>query len=173
MKKQILKILATMPILILANIVFVAKTYAVCPVCTGAAVLGIGLSRWLKIDDTVTGLWIGGLIVSSIGWTINWLSKKKIRFYGRKILITVVYYATIIVPLYFTDIIGHPLNTFWGIDKLILGIILGSVGFLIGYIAHLLIKNKKGKILFPFQKVVLPLLPLVILSIIFYFLTKH
>ncbi|MCX6758247.1 MAG: hypothetical protein NTX14_00895, partial [Candidatus Nealsonbacteria bacterium] len=46
---------------------------AVCPICTVAVGAGLGLSRWFGIDDSISGLWIGGLIVSFILWTIDWL----------------------------------------------------------------------------------------------------
>jgi len=144
-----------------------------CPVCTAAVVTGLGLSRWIGIDDTISGLWIGGLIVSLIIWTINWLNKKNIRFIGRKILVIVVYYGMVIVPLYWTGIMGHELNKFWSIDRLLLGMILGSIGFLLGAWVYSYLKAKNNnRVYFPFQKVVMPVVPLLILTIIFYFLTK-
>ena len=146
---------------------------AVCPVCTIAVAAGVGLSRYLGIDDTISGIWIGGLTVSMIFWTISWLDKKKIKFKGRKILTTFVYYLFIYLGLKIPNIIGHPLNRYLGIDKLILGIIIGSVGFLIGAKVYYHLKEKNGgHAYFPFQKVVMPISPLIILSVIFYFLTK-
>jgi len=41
---------------------------AVCPVCSIAVAGGVGLSRWLGIDDTISGIWIGGLIISLAIW---------------------------------------------------------------------------------------------------------
>ena len=38
---------------------FAIPAKAICPVCTVAVGAGIGLSRWLGIDDSITGLWIG------------------------------------------------------------------------------------------------------------------
>jgi len=35
------------------------QVFAVCPVCTVAAGAGVGLSRWLGIDDIIIGLWVG------------------------------------------------------------------------------------------------------------------
>ena len=146
---------------------------AVCPVCTVAVGAGLGLSRWLGIDDTITGIWIGGLTVSLIGWTINWLNKKNIVFYGRKIAITLGYYALIIGPLYYQEIIGHELNKLWGVDKLILGVITGSLGFLSFALWYEKLKQKNnGHAYFPLQKVAMPVGILAILSLIFYFLTK-
>lgn len=149
------------------------STQAVCPVCTIAVAGGVGLSRWLGIDDSITGLWIGGLIVSLIMWTVRWFGKKNIKFEGRDTITILAYYLIIIGPLYFTDIMGHPMNTFWGIDKLIFGIISGSIFFFLGDKICCYLKNKNGgKAHFPFQKVALPVIPLIILSAIFYFITR-
>ena len=146
---------------------------AFCPVCTVAVGAGLGLSRWLGIDDTISGLWVGGLIVSLIGWTINWLNKKNIRFKGRKILIVVLYYGFIVVPLFWTGIIGHPFNKLWGMDKLLLGIITGSAFFLAAEIFYHFLKNRNGgRAHFPLEKVAMPVGVLIVLSLIFYFLTK-
>ena len=148
--------------------------FAVCPACTVAVSAGVGLSRWFLIDDLVTGLWIGGFTVSMIIWTISFLDDKNIRFKGRKILTTLIYYALILIPLYTSGIMGQEENVFaFGIDKLLFSIILGSISFFIGanYYEYLK-KRNNGRAYFPFQKVVMPIAPLVIFSTIFYFLTK-
>ncbi len=146
---------------------------AICPVCTVAVIGGLGLSRYFGIDDIISGLWIGGLAVSLSVWTVTWLTKKNIKFLAEKFLVPLLYYCLIIIPLYLKDIIGHPLNTFWGIDKLLLGIILGSLTFWLMAIWYSYLKQKnQGHAYFPFQKVVMPISPLIVLSVIFYFLTK-
>jgi hypothetical protein len=148
------------------------KALAICPICTVAVGAGVGLSRWLGIDDTITGIWIGGLTVSLIIWTINWLKKKDINFKSRGLVVLLSYYLLIVAPLYFSGIIGHPYNTLWNLDKLVLGIVLGSVFFFLGNWSYNVIKQKRGRAFFPFQKVAMPILPLIILSLIFYFITK-
>jgi len=153
-------------------LLFPSLAKAVCPVCTVGVVAGLGLSRWLGIDDTISGLWIGGVLMSISAWTITWLKSKKWYFKGAPFVITASYYAVTVVPLYIKEIIGHPFNTYWGLDKLVLGIILGSASFFFGALLYKYFKNKNGKAHFPFEKVVLPIAPLVVLSIIFYFLTK-
>ncbi len=132
-------------------IAFPAKAI-VCPVCTIVVCVGVGLSRWLKIDDSISGVWIGGLIVSLIFWFLNWLNKKQINFKFKKILVTILFYLIIVAPLYFSDIMGNPLNKFLGIDKLLFGIIAGSLVFLISVLLHSFVKKKKqGKSFFLFQ----------------------
>ena len=156
-------------------IVSIKSTFAICPICTIAVGAGVGFSRWLGIDDSITGLWIGGLVISLIMWTESWFDKKNIHFKLRTFVTTIVYYIIVVVPLYFMGII-QPINgnTFSIlVDKLILGIIVGSAGFWFGAEWYLSIKkNNNGHANFPFQKVVMPIAPLIIFSIVFYFLTK-
>jgi hypothetical protein len=137
---------------------------------------GIGFSRWLGIDDVITGLWVGGLTVSLIMWTISWFKKKNISFKGRDLITVLVYYSLIVIPLYFLNFIGNPLNILCGcsvFDKLVVGIMVGSLGFWFSanYYEDLKEKNN-GHAYFPFQKVVMPIGLLLILSFVFYFLTK-
>ncbi|MFH0969779.1 MAG: hypothetical protein V1804_04685 [Patescibacteria group bacterium] len=155
-------------------LLFSSSAKAICPICTITVGAGVGLSRWLGIDDTITGIWIGALIVSSIMWTINWMNSKNIRFKGRKIIITAGYCLIILVPLYWKGIIGHYFNKIWGIDKLLLGIIIGSIVFLASALWYQNLKKKNNdKAYFPFQKVVMPVGFLAIFSAIFYFITKN
>ena len=156
------------------NLLIAKHALAVCPICTIAVGAGVGLSRWLGIDDAITGLWVGGLIVSMIIWTEGWLDKKNIRFKGRIYADIVGYFLLIVVPLYYSGIIGNPQNVyFYGLDKLLFGIITGSIAFWFGasWYFHLKEKNN-GHAYFPFQKVVMPISPLIILSFVFYFLMK-
>jgi len=142
-------------------------TQAVCPVCTIAVGAGVGLCRYLGIDDAISGTWIGGLIISLIAWTIDWLNKKNIRFLFRKILAAIFYYVIVILPLYKMNIMGHPDNKLWGMDKLLAGIIVGSVVFILSVLFNDFLKKKnQGKVYFPFQRVVVPILFLIIASYI-------
>ena len=146
---------------------------AFCPVCVVAVGAGLELSHYLGIDDTVTGLWIGALLVALSAWTLEWLKGKNIKFKGEALAVYLAYYALTIIPLYWYGLMGQYGHTFWGVDKLLLGIIFGSVVFFFGGIWHLKLKKKNNdKVHFPFQKVVVPVGLLLILSFIFYFLTK-
>jgi hypothetical protein len=169
MKRMLLTILSAIA-LILA---FPVKALAVCPLCTLAVGAGVGFSQWLGIDDAITGVWIGGLIVSMIVWTENWLESKNIRFKGRLLLNSLGYYALIVIPMYYSGLITNPANlTQFGLDKLLFGIVAGSIAFLFGASWYFYLKEKNnGHAYFPFQKVVMPVAPLVLLSILFYFLT--
>jgi hypothetical protein len=142
---------------------------AVCPVCTIAIAGGVGLCRYLGIDDLISGAWIGALLFSLFLWTIEWLNKKKVKFLFRKPLVFVFWYGLTIFPLMKIGIIGHPQNKFLGIDKLIFGIFSGTVVFLLSILfENYLRKKNQGKAYFKFQKVLIPVLFLIILSLIFW-----
>jgi uncharacterized membrane protein (UPF0136 family) len=141
----------------------------VCPVCTIAVAGGVGLCRYLGIDDLISGVWIGALFFSLSLLTIEWLNKRKIKFLFRKPLVFIFWYGLTIFPLMKIGIIGHPQNKFFGIDKLIFGIFSGSVVFLLSILfENYLRKKNQGKVYFKFQKVIIPILFLIILSLIFW-----
>ena len=153
-----------------------SAAHAFCPVCTVAVAAGVGLSRWLGVDDTISGLWVGALTVSMSLWTINWLTEKKyIKNFWWNPLIFVAYYIMVLLPFWKTDIISfHPSNLILGVDKILFGVLVGSAAFTIGYVVHLLLKEYHGgKSYFPYQKIVFSISPLIILAVIFYFITKR
>lgn len=173
--KRLLKIGAFLAILQTTFYILPPTALAVCPVCTVAVVAGLGLSRWLGVDDTVSGVWIGGVLLSSSLWFFDWLGKKypKIHTTFNLLLTTVLMYLLVFVPLAWKDIIGHPFNKIWGVDKLIVGTTFGTIAFLLGVWADKKVREKKGKQLFNYQRVVFPVSLLLISSLILWIITKH
>lgn len=153
---------------------FFSTAKAVCPICTVAVGAGLGLSRWLGIDDAISGIWIGGLILSSSLWLLDWLKKKwpKLIINHWPLAIILVMYLLVLGPLAWTDILGHPFNTFWGIDKLIVGTAVGSLAFLASIWADKKVRKIKGKQLFNYQKIIFPVGLLAFFSLIMYFVIK-
>ena len=167
MKNKFLKILV--PLLLAPPL----RAFAICPICAVGTAAGVWVSRWLGIDDSITGLWIGGLTLSLTLWFLNWLKKKKINFPLKNPVVFFLFYALTILSLYWTKLVGYSCQKLWGVNKLILGLGLGTLGFALGMGAdYLLRKKNNGKVYFPFQKIVLPISFLIILSAVFYFITK-
>ena len=160
-------------LLALPLLFFAGPASAVCPLCVVAVGAGLGLSRWLGVDDIVSSLWIGALLASLSIWTIIWLVKKGWGFKYQKIAVPAVYYLLTLVPLYLADIAGHPLNKIFGIDKIVFGTVLGTAIFLLSVKFHEFLKTKNGdKSYFPYQKVAVPVAILAIISIILFFILK-
>jgi len=159
----------------LAALLSARAAAAICPICTIAVAGGVGLSRWLGVDDTISGLWIGGLTVSVIGWTIDWLHSKNWLTTWSRWLTIVGYYVLLIAPLWWTHFFGAPLSAapWLGVDKLLLGIIVGSIFFWTAVEWHWWLKERHGgRVYFPLQKVVLPVGALLLLTAIFYWMIK-
>jgi hypothetical protein len=143
--------------------------YAICPVCTIAVGAGLGISRYLGIDDLITSLWIGGLMVSTIFWIIDWLGKRNKKGNLVNIFTIIITYALVLVPLYISGLIGNPYNTYLGYDKVLFGTIVGSIAFTLGAQLHFYIKlRNENKALIPFQKVIIPIGALWLISLIYY-----
>jgi len=172
---------------LLLSFVMAPSALAVCPVCAIAVGACVGLSRYLGVDDLISGVWVGGLLMSLVLWTLIWLKSKNYQFSakggsasggkGAKIILPlstfILYYGLTIIPLYLTNFIGHPYNRIWGIDKLLLGTMIGSIIFLSSASLYDYLKKKNNnKAYFPFQKVAMPLFFLGLASLIIHLLLK-
>ena len=172
---KITKILLFSILLSTYHLLLPSIAWAVCPICTIAVGAGLGLSRYLGIDDAVTSIWIGGLLMSISFWSIDWFAKKDFKklkdFKENHIRAAsfIFWYAITLIPLWMGGLIGHPLNTILGIDKIIFGTVLGSLMFLLGVWADKKIRKIRGKQLFVYQKVVFPVILLVIASLMIYY----
>ena len=160
----------------LATFIFTTlPAHAMCPVCTLAAVAWIELSHYFWIDDTVTGLWIGWMLVSVSMWTIDWFDKKNIKFFLKRKLIYIFYYLSVIIPLYYSKFLFlNPINKIWWIDKLFLWILIWTCLFYFSARYYLYLKeNNNWHAYFPMQKVVMSIWSLLFASLIFYYLTTY
>lgn len=173
MKKKLILLSSLVPAI---KLIAPSSIYAVCPVCTVAVGAGLGISKALGIDDAVTSVWIGGLILSISFWTIDWLNKKgyfkKIKNTHLNYCVIGTWYALTLIPLYFSKLIGIPYNNIWGIDKILFGTAIGSVVFLIGKWLDKKQREKYGKQFFQYQKVVFPVGMLLLTSLIMHFSLK-
>ena len=146
-------------------------TKAVCPVCTVAIASGVGLCRYLGIDDLISGLWVGGLLISLAVWTKDYLKKHKWDFKYSYPILSAGYFLITFIPLKFLGILGHKYNLIFGMDRLLFSSIAGA--FLVHisvFINNWLKKQNHNKVFIPYQKVIIPLILLTIFSFVFYYL---
>lgn len=141
---------------------------AVCPVCTVAVGAGLEGARLLGVDDVITGIWAGGLTLSLFFWTAGWLKKHGVHSAFWQIVVPFVGYYALLGMVYFMPGITFGANTLWGIDRFMLGTIVGTVAFWLGARWYVKIKRENGgHAKFAFQKVVVPLSFLMVATAIF------
>jgi hypothetical protein len=159
-------------LLLIAYYLLPNTAYAVCPVCTIAVGAGLGISRALGIDDAVTSVWIGGLILSMSFWLIDWIGKKRKSSLSPiyQLLATISMFLLTLLPLYFGKYIDRPYNEIFGVDKILFGTFWGSLAFMLGMWADKKVRSIKGRQLFIYQKVIFPVSVLLITSIILHFI---
>lgn len=144
-------------LLFLLSLIFAVPAKAVCPICTVAVVGGLGISRWLGIDDSIMGIWIGGLILSSGFWMADFINKKGWKIPYPELLSILVMVLFVIPPLYWAHIMGAAGNTLWGIDKILLGTMIGTILFYAGVrLDRWLRTTNDGKVYIYYQRVIAP-----------------
>ncbi len=139
-----------------------------CPICTVGLAAGVGLSRWLKVDDVISGLWIGALILALSIWTFNWLLKRREKKPFWVLLLCIVFwYLLTFVPFYYMGLLNTTCQKILGLNRLVFGGGLGIVAAAIALkIENFARKGAEKKRLFPFQKVIIPIVILLIVSFI-------
>lgn len=143
----------------------------VCPVCAVAIVSGFGLSRMLGVSDNVVGVWFGAILLAMSSGIVIFLRKK--RNINNKFLTLLIYVLdySLILPVYMgaNPKITFNANKILFIDSFLFSIILGSLVLFLTSKLYYHMKNKNGHAHFPFEKVILPIVMLIIVSIIINF----
>jgi len=135
------------------------------PICAIGIASGLAISRWLGIDDMTLGLWIGALILSfSIQFNI-FLGKKGKNFPYSFWVIFLGTSALSFLPILKT-LIADP-SCIFGLPRVILGSILGVLMlFIVDKVNLLIIDRHNKKVYFHYQKVIIPIIGLIIASFI-------
>ncbi len=155
---------------LLLTVFFVSKAAAnpACAVCTVAVGASLELARHYGVDDTVVGVWAGGLLALLGYWLILWFDKKNWNFWGRDVLLMALSVGSIGF-MYIKDIsyMPRPILCFY-MDPLLFSTILGAVTFIYVSKFYQWMKARNGgHAHFPFEKVVLPVAALALLSAYF------
>ena len=169
MKKSVLSAV----IVFVAAVLAMPAAWAVCPVCTVAVGAGLEGARRLGVDDVITGIWAGGLTLSLFFWTVGWLKKRGVTNVWLLIVLPLVVYYGLLGAVYLMPGVTFGAQTLWGIDKFMLGVIVGTLAFYLGARWYVKIKRDNGgHAKFAFQKVVVPLSFLLVATAVFWLITK-
>jgi hypothetical protein len=132
---------------------------------------GLGIAKLLGISENIIALWTGSTLFVLGCWVIFCMKKKGIT---NKLLLSTAFLSSYI-PLIAVYTGKNPSvifneNKVLFIDSFIFYMILGSLTVLFSEKYYIHIRNKRGKPHFPYEKVVLPIVGLIITSLIINFL---
>jgi len=182
---KITRTLTSIVTILAAALGFTGLSHAQCAVCTLAIVGGLGISRFLGVDDMIVGVWLGAAIFGAAGYGGGLVAKRWPQFKPGKYLFMAVVIAIAAVSLYFADGYVKPYDngircvttpcpsTSYRLTNLAQGMIIGVICLYLGlYLDKALrrLKNDGGKPYFPFQKVVCPLVMIILGTLAAWFL---
>src|SRR3989304_774758 len=167
-----MKKLIVLPLGLIAFLVNAPVALAHCPLCVAGAGAGLTLSRLLGIDDSITGVWLAAFLGAVSFWTETALIKdKELKLTLRPLIYIGIFLATIWSFYKFNLIVKH--GDIFGMDKLTFGMLVGGVGFYLVDIVDDLIIKKKGKVFFPYQRIIVSLGTMLLLSLGIYILINY
>ena len=148
--------------------------WAVCPVCTVAVGAGLEGARLLGVDDVITGIWAGGLTLSLFFWTAGWLKRHGVDSVWLGVILPFVVCYALLGAVYLMPGVTFGQNTLWGIDRFLMGIVVGTAAFYAGARWYIKIKRDNGgHAKFAFQKVIVPISFLLVATLVFWLITKN
>jgi Na+/H+ antiporter NhaC len=150
--------------------IFVKPVYAQCPVCIITVGGGLLIAKKLGIDDLLVSIWLSGLNTAIAFWIA---SKIKNKTFNSGILWSLGFLIITFIYLFTTKQIGHPTNKFLGVDKVVFGMVAGFLAVFGGKAIDTIIRQRnKGKVVFYYQKVIIPVVLLLVTTGIFYGIMK-
>lgn len=157
-------VLVFLSLIVLSKGVFANPACAVCTVAIGAS---LGLARKFGVDDNVVAIWAGAML-SLVGyWSILWFDKKGWKFPGRDLILMAL--SVGMVGFMFVSELRYsacPILFFY-MDPFLFFTIFGALLFIYSSKFYQWMKKKNGgHAHFPFEKVVVPVLALVLASVL-------
>lgn len=141
-----------------------------CAVCTVAVATSLTLAKKLGLDDCVVGVWAGAMLAMLGFWTIRFFEKKNWLFPGYKVILMGLNLAMISF-LYIKDLVYSPtvLLGFLYLDSFLFSTLCGALTLILGLNFYQWLKMKNGgHAHFPFEKVVLPIFLVFVVSLVFH-----
>lgn len=144
---------------------FAKPVYATCPVCVVTVGGGLLIAKKLGVDDFLVAIWVSGLN-TALAFYLAGRFKKPI--FRKPFILSMIFYLLTVLYLLASQQIGHPQNTILGVDKVLAGLTFGLLVFVLAVFTEQKIRRLKGgKVLFYYQKVIIPFLFLVGFTLVF------
>lgn len=135
-----------------------------CPLCVAGAAAGITVTRWVGVDDSITGVWIAAFLGAMSFWTDSYI-RRKIKSPLVKPAVYILFFALTIWSFYKFQLVIRMVQIF-GLDKLTFGMVTGGIIFY-------LVDQIKLKHYFNYQRIVISLGSMTLLSLAVYILINY
>ena len=157
----------------LSALVISAKALAnpACAVCTVAIGASLSIARKMGVKDEVVGVWTGAMLAILGYWLMRWFDKKGWRFAHRDGVLMILSLASVGF-VYIGELSYNPILFlgFLYIDSFLFATLVGAIGFIGGMKFYEWMKARNGgHAHFPFEKVVVPVLTVFVLSVLFHY----
>ena len=162
--------LIVLSLLLLVVFTFPALANPACAVCTLAVGASLELARYMGVDDSVVGMWSGALLALIGYWLIKWFDKKNWHFGGRDFILIASSVAMIgFMYVSRMEYRPYPILVFY-LDPFLFSVIAGALVLVYSSIFYQWMKARNGgRAHYPFEKVVVPVVALILLNVVFYF----
>jgi hypothetical protein len=138
------------------------------PLCAIGIAGGLGLSKLLGIDDLILGFWIGALILSfSVQFNKFLIKKGKVFPLSFWIVFLITWFSSFL-PIWNKLGWGES-SCFYGLPRIMAGSFLGMlILFFSDWLDNIILKRfHDDKVYFPYQRIIIPIIALIIVSAIF------
>ena len=160
------KILSVLSVLGLSGRALANPACAVCTVAIGAS---LSLARKMGVEDVVVGVWAGAMLAIVGYWVMRWFDKRNWHFCYRDQLLMILSVASVGF-MYLGDLSYNP-DLFLGflyIDPFLFATLVGALTFILAMKGYEWLKARNGgHAHFPFEKVVIPVGAVLVVSLIF------
>ncbi|MBI4439706.1 hypothetical protein HY638_01930 [Candidatus Woesearchaeota archaeon] len=161
-------------------IALIPLAHAHCPLCTAAVGAAAVSANYYGLDISIIGIFVGAFAISTGLWVARMLKKEYIK-YQTQIIVLLSFLLTVIpllsinkesiyIPLLLAGEAGSVLNKVYFVNKLFVGSLFGAILSFGALWIHFKLKEVKGRVLFPFQGIVITLAMLALGSLGIYFL---
>lgn len=149
---------------------FISPAYAQCPVCIVTVGGGMLIAKKLGVDDLLVSVWISALNTAIAFWLAP---KLRYKIFKNPYILALILLITTLTYFQFTGQLSLTANQVLGLNKIILGQVSGLIIMIIGNFIYAFTKKKNGnKTLFPYARVVFPLISVIIVTFFFKLIFK-
>jgi len=139
--------------------IFSNSAMAHCPLCAAATGAAVIAARYYGVDDLIVSILAGGFLMSTAYWFNNLLLKrnkgKNYLPWQLEILVLVTFLSTL-YTFQLTGLLGNSMFQIYGVDKLVIGLAIGSFITVAAFSLHDYLRKMNGnRNYLPFQAIVL------------------